>query len=138
MESMWREGGGRRELSFLWLIAVIGEVSVRLMIDTCDEGRVYLGSSFALTCEVTGSLPPIVPGNTEWFCVKGTTTATIMENSHIQVDGTRLAINNAMSTDRADYFCRVTNGQLTAQSENRQVNVLSECPTYLAWILVVY
>lgn len=108
-------------------------VSVQVITEECaepGEGRVFLGSELTLNCVLPPSVPPIVPGDTQWFR-DDTVPWLITQNFNRRLNGTRLVFQGAAAVDSADYFCRVSNGPLSRDSATVNIAVISKCSDYI-------
>lgn len=112
--------------SFWFAPPVLGSVSLRVVVEECAAGVLYLDARATLLCEVSDAEPPLEASATEWYR-EGSTRVRITEGgaSRISVDGNMLVIGQAMSADTSDYFCRVTNGVFVMESRV-EVSVISE------------
>lgn len=113
---------------FVWLLADIGPVSLNVMLDPCAGGVVYIENNVTIECQITDAFPEVT--SVSWFREHDSTPTEItpgsFSNIAINTNQRKLNISPITSTDNAVYFCRVSNGALTEESDRRMLTVNSK------------
>ena len=101
-------------------------MTVRQIIDPCADGVIYVDSNVTLECSVSDSQPAIV--SRTWFLMRDSTSHQIRELEENNLNNNNLYLNivGIRSTDAGEYFCSVSNGELTKDSNVVRVTVNSE------------
>jgi hypothetical protein len=96
-------------------------------MDECARNMILLGSEVTLDCVVSDAFPAIDPNATVWF-QHDTPLVAITEGGlgSVRIDGSRLTIENATSTNSLDYICRASNGVIERDSAVKSISVISE------------
>ena len=109
------------------LLAVIGTVSLNVTLDPCARGVLYVENGVTIECQISEAFPEVT--SVTWFRIRDVMPIQITPGiGNIAIDDSqrRLTITSTVSLDTATYFCQVSNGALTVESERQMLTVNSE------------
>ena len=102
-------------------------MELTVTLDPCAEDVVYLDNDVSLQCQQPEGAFPEVTSIT-WFRRIDANEQQLQESGrvHISADQQQLNITSIISTDTAEYFCRVSNDVFTRDSDEYMLSVFSE------------